>query len=78
MTIIDSLNSEYQNKICKFIVSKKDKEKNFVGQVIKFYVQSKTIKVKIHPINKIDNKVCNDIKISYVVGGWVDIIPTNN
>lgn len=78
MTIIDLLNLKYRNKICKFIVSKKDKEKNFVGQVIKFYVQSKTIKVKIYPINKIDNKVCNNIKISYVVGSWVDIIPTNN
>lgn len=78
MTIIDLLNSKYQNKICKFIVSKKDKEKNFVGQVIKFYIQSKTIKVKTHPINKIDNKICNNMKISYVVCGWVDIIPINN
>lgn len=78
MTIIDLLNSKYQNKICKFIVSKKDKEKNFVGQVIKFYIQSKTIKVKTYPINKIDNKVCNDMKISYIVCGWVDIIPINN
>lgn len=78
MTIIDLLNLKFQNKIYKFIISKKDKEKNFIGQVIKFYTQSKTIKVKIHPINEIDNKICNDIKISYIVGGWVNIIPINN
>lgn len=78
MTIIDTLNSQYQNKICKFIISKKDKEKNFVGQVIKFYVQSKTIKVKLHPINEITKEIYKSVKISYVVGGWVQIIPIND